>query len=160
MSTDERNKFLRELPGYVILVRKPDDDKIYGPVENSWSLGIEPNRTFFYWTNHNIEIDGLEWATRDLQTFCKKHPDWKFSLYDARDTERLPVILNWELWLDAHEPSDKTIAGIKNKHEARNLRFVVKGEKPDSRTIAAPLRANVTSIQVVADGLEVKSEFV
>jgi hypothetical protein len=148
MSTTEE---LMAVPGYIILIRKPNDNKIYGPIENSWSLGVEPNRTFFYWTSEKQKIDGWEWANRDLANFKKNHPDWKFSLHDARDEKLLPVKLNWGLWVEAHQPSDRTVSGVRNKHECRNLRFVLKTE--EMPVFDCPeLRAKVSALTVETDG--------
>ena len=138
---------LTALDGFVILIQKPGDPVFYGPVENSFSLGVDANRTFFYWTSKERGMDGREWAEGDLADYRRKHPDWLLTLWDAKDAEKLPVVLNWELWLDAHEPSDQTVSGIKNKHEARNLRFHVKGAQHEAQpTRAVPLRATVTTL--------------
>lgn len=145
MNWEEKQKFLEKLPGYVILVQKPNDPVLYGIVENSWSLDVEPNRAFLYWTAR--ETNGFEWATKDLNTFSRSHPEWTFTCYDARDTEKLPVNFNWDLWLDAHQPSEQTFSGVKNKHEARNLRFTLKGQPENVTKVADPLKLKISRIQ-------------
>jgi hypothetical protein len=139
----DRNKRLMALQGYIMLIKKPNDPQLYGPVENSFSLGVEPNRTFFFWTSLAMGIDGWAWVNEDVAYWKKQYPDWEFTIYDARD-EAIPVTLNWELWLDAHERSSETLSGIKNKHEARNLRFTPKGTI-DSRKVAPALKMNITT---------------
>jgi hypothetical protein len=145
---EDRNARLMQVQGYVMLIKKPGDDDLYGPVENSFSLGIEPNRTFFFWTSLAQNIDGWEWVQRDLKMWKEKYPDWEYSIYDARDAEKLPVVLNWDLWLDAHQRSNDTLSGIKNKHEARNLRFTLKGKAADQRKSAPALHTNITTISL------------
>ena len=139
---EARRKLLLELPGYIILIKKPEDPLLYGIVENSFSMSIEPGRTFLYWTSASLNIDGKQWAEKDLKNYKAAHPTWDFSMYNARGV--LPVVLNWDLWLDAHELAD-TWSGIKNKHEARNLRFYVKDSPPEFiRLKAQALEPKVT----------------
>jgi hypothetical protein len=137
---------LESVPGYVMLIRKPGDPAWYGPCENSFSLSTEKWLTFFFWSSlpdsgHNPPIDGLEWLRRDLADWKKNHPDWSFLVYDARKPDLLPVILDWEHWLRAHTPSDKTLAGIVSKYHARNLRFSV---KPDFDSSKRPIQSGFT----------------
>ncbi len=116
-ASEVRKAELMAVKGYIMLIRKPGDNQLYGPVENSFSLGVEPNRTFLYWTSSAYRnIDGWKWVNKDVDYWKKQHPDWEYTVYDARDADKLPVVLNWDLWMDAHTPSDKTLAGIKNKH--------------------------------------------
>jgi hypothetical protein len=142
--SDDRKASLMAVQGYIMLIKKPGDDQLYGPVENSFSLGIEPNRTFLYWTSEHRQINGWDWVNKDLVYWKGQHPDYEYTIYDVRDAEKLPIVLNWDLWLDAHTPSDKTMAGIKNKHEARNLRFKLKGEAKDTRTTVPGLTMQIT----------------
>lgn len=144
----ERIAQLKSLPGYIMLIKKPDDYQLYGPVENSFSLGVEANRTFFYWTSESRGIDGWSWVNKDVAYWKNLYPTWEYTIYDARDAEKLPVVLNWDLWLDAHTPSSKTMAGIKNKHEARNLRLKLKGEAQDTRTTVPGLTMQITNLTV------------
>lgn len=142
--TEERKASLMAVQGYIILVNKPGDGQLYGTVENSFSIGIEPNRAFLYWTSAYRNIDGLEWAKKDVAYWTKQHPDYVYTIYDARDAEKLPVVLNWDVWLDAHTPSDKTMSGIKNKYDARNLRFTLKGTAKDSSTQSPAMTSTIT----------------
>ena len=142
---EDRNARLMLVQGYIMLIKKPGDDDLYGPVENSFSLGVEPNRTFFFWTSKVQNIDGWEWVQRDLKMWKEKYPDWEYSIYDAR-AEALPVVLNWNLWLDAHQRSNDTLSGI--KHEARNLRFTLKGGTADQRKVAPALHTSITTISL------------
>ena len=145
---EDRNAKLMAVQGYILLIKKPGDEKLYGPVENSFSLGVEPNRTFFFWTSKVQNIDGWEWVNRDLKMWKEKYPGWEYAVYDARDAEALPVVLNWDLWLDAHQRSNDTLSGIKNKHEARNLRFTLKREAVDQRKVAPALHTSITTISL------------
>jgi hypothetical protein len=125
-------KPLMTLAGYIILVKKPNDDTLYGIVEQSFSLDTSKTHTFFFWDSPKggrfREMDGKVWVQKDCEYWNKNHPDWEFTIYDARDDSKLPVTIDWESWLDAHEPSDKTLSGIKDKYRARNLRFTKKEE--------------------------------
>ena len=147
--TEERKQMLKALPGYVVFIRKPEDfDKLYGPIENSFSLDVVPNRTRFFWTGNSGSVDGLKDAEHEVEFWRAKHPDWHFKIYDARDVEALPVVLNWDVWLDAHEWSTETLAGIKNKFEARNLRFTLKGKPEDKTSEAVPLKMRISTFSL------------
>lgn len=153
---DAKRQRLQSLAGFILLIKKPGDPKLYGPVENSWSLSVEPGRTQFFWTSPEAKdnvlgltwkVDGRKDVEASLAYWKGLYPDWDFTIYDARDAEALPVVLNWDLWLDAHEPSDKTFSGIKNKHEARNLRFTLKGQPSVSQpTTAVELVGTITTL--------------
>lgn len=142
---EDRNARLMAVQGYIMLIKKPGDDKLYGPVENSFSLSIEPNRTFFYWTSKVQNIDGWEWVNKDLNYWRGKYPEYEYTIYDARDAEKLPVVLNWDVWLDAHQRSNQTFSGIKNKYDARNLRFTLKGEAPDTAKVAPAMKMTINT---------------
>jgi hypothetical protein len=117
---------------YIILIKKPNDDQLYGPVENSFSLGVEPNRTFLYWSSTYYNLDAWTWANKDMVYWKEKYPDWEYTIYKAMD-ENLPVVINWDVWLDAQSPSPHTFSGVKNKYDGRNLKFTMKGQKADEQ---------------------------
>lgn len=144
--TEERKASLMAVQGYILLIKKPGDAQFYGTVENSFSIGIEPNRAFLYWTSAYRNIDGLEWANKDLAYWKKQYPDYEYTIYDARDAEKLPVVLNWDVWLDAHTPSEKTMSGIKNKYDARNLKFTLKGAAKDASTKSPAMTMTITTL--------------
>jgi len=155
VATDEdvkRNARLMEVAkeGYIILIKKPNDDQLYGPVENSFSLGVEPNRTFLYWSSTYYNLDSWTWANRDYDRGVKDHPEWEYTIYKAMD-ENLPVVLNWDVWLDAHSPSDKTMSGIKNTYDGRNLRFTMKGDAADKQK-TSPAQSMVITTYPLAGG--------
>jgi hypothetical protein len=136
--TPEKAARLQSVQGYVMLIRKPGDPAWYGPCENSFSLSTEKWRTFFFWSSlpdsgEKHPINGLEWLRRDLASWKTSHPDWLYTIFDARDEGKLPVILNWEHWLWAHTPDDTKLAGIRDKYYARNIMFRVKSEFDDSK---------------------------
>jgi len=129
---------LQSVQGYVMLIRKPGDLAWYGPCENSFSLSTEKFRTFFFWSSlpdssWNPPINGLEWLRKDLASWKTTHPDWEYAIYDARDADALPVVLDWEQWLQAHRPDDTKLAGIVDKYRARNLSFKVRPEFDSSK---------------------------
>jgi hypothetical protein len=148
VATDEderRNARLMEVAkeGYVCIIKKPNDDKLYGPVENSFSLGVEPNRTFLYWSSTYYNLDAWTWANKDLERNKQEFPDWEFTIYKAMD-ENLPVVINWDVWLDAHMPSTKTLSGVKSTYDSRNLKFTKRGEAADTQKLARAQSMNVT----------------
>jgi hypothetical protein len=129
--------------GYILLIKKPNDDKLYGPVENSFSLGVEPNRTFLYWSSVRWGLDAWTWVNKDLDKWRQDNPDWDYTIYKAMD-KNLPVAINWDLWLDAHSPSNKTLSGVKNKYDCRNLKFTLKGEARDEQKTSQALSTTIT----------------
>ena len=148
VATDEdarRNARLMEVAeaGYVILIKKPNDDQLYGPVENSFSLGVEPNRTFLYWSSTYWNLDAWTWANRDYDRGKQEHPDWEYTIYKAMEA---PVNINWDVWLDAHSPSTHTLSGVKNKYDARNLKFTAKGAKADEQTTSPAQTMVITTL--------------
>lgn len=121
-------KPLISLPGYVILIKKPNDYRIYGPVKHSFSLKITENQTFFFWSAPEGHprwrpMDGKKMVEEEFADWKRKYPDWEMKIYDARDEDNLPVIIDWDTWLRAHERSDITLSGVKHKYYSRNLRF-------------------------------------
>jgi hypothetical protein len=120
----ERRTRLMSIDGFIMLIRKPNDDSLYGKTERSFSLEVEKNRTFFYWTRvgGSEPVDGYRWCEGDAKSTKRLHPDWDITILDARSPV-LPVTIDWEHWVDAHEPSDATLCGVKDKYWARNLRF-------------------------------------
>jgi hypothetical protein len=122
---ESREARLMDVKGYILIIQKPDDSNLYGPVERSFVLDVVANRTFFFWTSISRNIDAYDWVQKDLAYWKSKYPSWKYNVYDARSSQ-LPIIIDWKTWLDAHEPSDINLSGIRNKYYARNLKFVVK----------------------------------
>lgn len=122
---------LMALPGYIVLIKKPGDNTWYGPVECSFALDVMANRTRFFWsgnaymwlgpTEKPIVLDGKKSAEKEVKYWEDLHPDWTFSLWDARDAEKLPVIINWEKWLVAEEPDPQKMSGIADKFGGRNV---------------------------------------
>jgi hypothetical protein len=58
--------------------------------------------------------------------------------------ENLPVVINWDVWLDAHCPSTKTLSGGKSTYDSRNLKFTLKGEAADKQKTAHAQSMRVT----------------
>lgn len=58
--------------------------------------------------------------------FATKRSGEEWMIYDARDAEALPVILDWERYYADSMPTEKTISGVVNKLGARNIRFKMK----------------------------------
>ena len=118
---------LMSLQGYIILIKKPNDSNLYGPIEDSFSLNITKNQTFFYWDSRGSklwrEMDGKKWVEKDLEYWKRQHPDWEMKVYNPRDNDNLPIVIDWEVWLDAHIPSNQSLSGVKSKYWARNLQF-------------------------------------
>lgn len=107
---------------YVVIITKPGDDKLYGPVEQSFSLDVKPWETQLYWTHAGYKIDGLEWATRTVDDWKKLHPKWKFQIYRVHG-RLLPIKINWKAWKEASAPTSNTLSGVRDKYYARNLKF-------------------------------------
>jgi hypothetical protein len=132
VSPGERER-LRALPGMIILVREPGANAYQGYVEHSWSMGYDPGHTNLFWSGVGRDnIFGITMtlvAERDIahhvEAIKKSHPDWEVTTWNAHDPE-LPVILDWEAWIDAQAFDPNTLAGVSNKFKARNIPFTMK----------------------------------
>lgn len=129
---EERKQRLMSLPGYVLLGRTAADNAYQGYVEHSFSLSLDRDRTHFYWSGDAVsnfgtrhKLDGKAHAEKDMEHLRKSRPDMEWAMYDARDAATLPVVLDWDDWLDGHEPA-QTLSGVKDKYRARNIRFRMK----------------------------------
>lgn len=130
---DTLRAHLMALPGYIVLVRKPGDNAYIGLVEGSFSLDTSRDRTQFFWSSDNatsnfggkFKIDGYADAKHRVDSYRKLSPDWIFEIFDARDDELLPVVLDWENWL-LDNRSANNLSGVANKYGARNIRFTAK----------------------------------
>jgi hypothetical protein len=133
-SFNERDERLMALPGYVVLGWSAEEQRFYGTVENSFSLGLSPAFVQFNWSSDNatsnfggkFKVDGLAMAQRDLESWSKSRPDLAFRIYDARNAEALPVVLDWDGWLDANQPNPNSLSGVVDKYRSRNIRFTAK----------------------------------
>jgi hypothetical protein len=149
--------------GYVVLIKKPGDpllygpveysfslgvlpnetQLLYGPVEYSFSLGVLPNETQYWWGALNYwgpgkHIDGLKRAQDSLDYWKKGHPDWEFKIWDLKDP-MLPIIIDWALYEDAGQPA-QTISGVKDKYHRRNLSFAMKTGHDFAASVAEATR--------------------
>jgi hypothetical protein len=130
---ENRKARLMALPGYVVLGREPQDNAYVGTVENSFSLGLSKDHVQFNWSSDaatsnfggRFTVDGAALAARDKEYWEKQRPGMMFEVFDARDADKLPVVLDWEGWLAANEPAD-TLSGVRDKYRARNIRFEMK----------------------------------
>jgi hypothetical protein len=131
---ETRNEKLKKLAGYIVLIKKPGDTQWYGPVGHSFSMEVLPWRTQFFWssdctpgnsgTDPHI-IDGKDSAYESIGYWKGLYPRWNFFIYDARNDAALPVVIDWDAWMDANQPAN-TISGVKNEFNARNL-FIKSG---------------------------------
>ena len=121
--------------GLIVLITKPNDSVLYGPVECSFSLDVQPNQTFLYWSSEEYKLDAVKWSQRDIKMWRESHPDWTFQVYDANDP-LLPIVIDWAGYEDARSPGD-TLSGVKNKYRARNLFFHRKNNHELARDLEA-----------------------
>jgi hypothetical protein len=119
-------------PHRIILVRDKFINHYRGYVENSFSLSFHEDRTYLYWSGKptsnfggNFNIDAIRDSEEELKRLQKSYPDKEFTLFDPHEEETLPVMLDWEDYLDGNERAD-TLSGVKNKFRARNIRFMMK----------------------------------
>ena len=130
---DEWQERMMQVPGFIVLASEPHANTYRGIVEHSFSLGLSTDQTQFFWTSKkatsnfggSFEIDGKRDAETEIYYWQKKLPDWKFEIFDARDDEKLPVYLHWDLWLNGNLPAD-TLSAVNDKYAARNLTFMQK----------------------------------
>lgn len=128
LTPDQREQLMARR-GHVVLFREPGANQYRGYVEHSFSMGIDPARTCLFGSGEYVSnlgtrhvIDGQADAEHHAEEIRKKHPDSIVEVWDARD-ENLPVVLDWEEWLDAQAFDPNTFSGVTNKFKARNLRF-------------------------------------
>src|SRR5271170_6584263 len=121
---------MSDLKGYVVLITKPNDPSLYGPVELSFGLDVRPNETQYFWSSNNassnfgirgIKVEGLKRAESSIKAWRQDHPDWKFGVYDVEDPF-LPIVIDWAGYKRAIVPA-KTLSGVTDKYKARNLSF-------------------------------------
>ncbi len=136
-----RNDSLMSIQGFIILIQKPYhllENVFFGPVEQSFSLSVEEGRTQFFWEHNSDPSYGLIWAEKSLKSFETAHPNWSYQIYDVKrpsanknvlGAEELPVIIDWDDWLDANQLSN-TLSGVKDKYRARNLKITSKNLEP------------------------------
>lgn len=129
--------------GYVVLIKKPNDPQLYGPVECSFSLDVRPNETQYFWSSEKaysnlgtgpIKVDGLKDAKYTIGCWKPKHSDWEFKIWDLKDP-MLPITIDWALYEDAIQPA-KTFSGRKDKYHGRNLSFAVKSGHDFAASVA------------------------
>ena len=148
-TTEERNKKLMAIPGYIVLIKKPNEpDTWYGPIERSFSLDVQKWRTQFFWTADNVysnigtgphKVDGFNDAQQSMTYWKNLYPDWEFHMYNAREPESLPVVIDWDKWLDAEQPAENKFSLVKNKFDSRNLYIYPKepaGSPPSDKRAA------------------------
>lgn len=122
-----------KVPSFVVLARAPGVNGYRGIVENSLSVSTHDTRTQFFWSSAKATsnlggkfvVDGRADAEEMVEFWSKRHPDWTFEIFDARDDERLPVHLDWQRWLNGCRPAE-TFSGVYDKYDARNLVFKTK----------------------------------
>lgn len=130
--SEERRQRLLALEGFLILGRPKGGNSYQGFVENSFSMGWSPNYVNFWWSGEATsnfgtkhKIDGRADAEHYLAEERRLRPDWDIEIFDAKD-ENLPVVLDWDGWVDAHAYNPNTLSGVSDKFRARNFRFEMK----------------------------------
>ena len=124
------------LQGYVCLAVLPGEEGYTGLVQNSFSLGNSLGETQFFWTGtaHSFlgknELDGWALAKARADKFEQAYPGSRVFIFDARDSEQLPVTLNWEKWVLDFRPRGHGVFGVHSKYGARNISFQVDSTKP------------------------------
>lgn len=122
--TEGSKKKLRELTSWVILCKKPGENALQGRIENSFNMDFHHSRvqilTSTWWTETRLQD-----IVTDLQ---ERAPTWDFFLYEIHD-EKLPIVINFEAWLDAQAHDPNSIYGVRDKFDARNAPFVMKDDE-------------------------------
>ena len=123
-----RRDDLMSLPARILLIQVPGRNHLVGPVEHSFSIGLSGSRTrlllsgtFYdniFGNEHLLDCDRDARRWRD--DHLKHNPGHQVQILHARDSDALPVILDWESWLyDAgcNERQTRSNFGF------RNIRF-------------------------------------
>jgi len=134
--------------GYVVLIKKPNDPRLYGPVEHSFSIAVQVNETQYWWGAKDYwgpgkHIDAMQRAMDSVAYWKKEYPNWEYKIWDLKDP-MLPILIDWALYEDAGQTAD-TLSGLKDKYHRRNLSFAVKS----AHDIAASVMKK--TLQVIED---------
>lgn len=120
---DKTKHKLRNMKSWVILARRPEENAFIGYVEQSFHME---------WSNEYVLIHISTWWKEDeikkeFEDIKKKHPSWgeNIWLYEVHD-ENLPIVIDFEAWLDANAHNPNTFSGVTNKYKARNAPFKMK----------------------------------
>jgi len=124
--------------GYIVIITKPEDDRLYGPVELSFSLDVRENEAFRYWDIPDSKRDAITWANQDIKMWRGDNPTWVFKIWSVNDP-LLPVIIDWKKWDWAIEPDKDKLSGIRDKYHARNLLICKKNAHDRAADVAAVL---------------------
>lgn len=145
----ERREQLESLPGFVLLGRIDGGNDWIGYVEHTFSMGTNLDQTQFYWSGPAVDnvlglkhqIDGRKDAEHGLRHFLTRRlpgsaqpgepPNGpkiaEAEIFDAR-ADDLPVVIDWEKWIMAHEPWNN-LSGVRNKYGCRNVSFRMKEDE-------------------------------
>ena len=123
--TPEQRERLAALPGVIVLIRRPGANAYEGYVEHSFSMDYSGSHVNFWW--QSPEHDGKRYAEAHAADIRRHHQDWEVEVWDARDP-KLPVTLDWEVWIEAQAHNPNTLSGVSNKFAARNIPFRMREE--------------------------------
>jgi hypothetical protein len=130
--SEEARQRLLNLQGYVILGRPKGGNSYQGYVENSWTMDWRGDYAVFFWsgeavsnfgTKHNL--NAYKDAKYHFDRLIQDRPDWDIQMFDVRD-ENIPVVLDWEGWIEAQAYNPNTLSGVTDKFKARNFKFTMK----------------------------------
>ncbi len=132
VSEEQRQKLLA-LQGVVILGNEKGGNHFKGYVEHSWSMDWSSDHVLFWWSGPATSnlgskhmLDARKDAEHALKSILSSHTSWDVTVWDVRD-EALPVILDWESWVQAQAFNPNTLSGVTDKFKARNMPFKMKG---------------------------------
>ncbi len=130
--TPEARAELLTRHSWVLIARVPQANKYRGYVELSFSMDWHDEAVNIWWSGPatsnlggSFNIDGRLEIERHAAELVTRHPDWTIEIWDAKDP-LLPIVIDWEKWLDAQAYNPNTLSGVTNKFAARNAPFVMK----------------------------------
>ena len=128
VSAEQHHRLRNELELRIILFRKPDDNSWTGYIENSFSMGEDKGHTLMFFTGKYS--NAVRESTEHVANIRALHPSFDIHIFDPR-AEDLPVILDWEAWINAQAYNPNTLSGVSHKFKARNIPF----KMPDMESV-------------------------
>lgn len=123
----ERREKLRKANGAIILSKIDGANHFHGFVEHSFSMGWDSSYALFFYDCFDKKGNITSRGCDEAEDFAKRQRvDGKeVEVWNVHD-ENLPVVLDWEAWIDAQAYNPNTLSGVNNKFKARNIPFTMK----------------------------------
>ena len=129
--SEETRQRLLTMPAFVLLGFPTKANAYQGYVEQSFSMSWSSNHVLIYTNSWGDGRKQAEEAKQDSERIIYM---WALEVYDARDTEKLPIVIDWEAWIEAQAFNPNTLSGVNDKFKARNAPFKMKDTQDGKQT--------------------------